>query len=150
MVRSRAAEWNIDPERIGVMGSSAGGHLSARVSTGYDTPSYKAVDELDGASCKPNFTVLLCPAYMNKGKALAKEFTVTDKLSPTLIVTCKDDGFFIGSEVYAKALEEAGAPVRTHFFEKGGHGIKIRGEKYPLSTWPELYLQWLRDITIIE
>jgi dipeptidyl aminopeptidase/acylaminoacyl peptidase len=50
----------------------------------------------------------------------------------------------------AKALEEAGAPVRTHFFEKGGHGIKIRGEKYPLSTWPELYLQWLRDITIIE
>jgi acetyl esterase/lipase len=150
IVRSRAAEWNIDPERIGVMGSSAGGHLSARVSTGYDTPSYKAVDELDGASCKPNFTVLLCPAYMNKGKALAKEFTVTDKLSPTLIVTCKDDGFFIGSEVYAKALEEAGAPVRTHFFEKGGHGIKIRGEKYPLSTWPELYLQWLRDITIIE
>ena len=150
MVRSRAAEWNIDQERIGVMGSSAGGHLSARVSTGYDTPSYKAVDELDGASCKPNFTVLLCPAYMNKGKALAKEFTVTDTLSPTLIVTCKDDGFFIGSEVYAKALEEADAPVRTHFFEKGGHGIKIRGEKYPLSTWPELYLQWLRDITIIE
>jgi len=94
IVRSRAAEWNIDPERIGVMGTSAGGHLSAWVSTGYDTPSYKAVDELDGASCKPNFTVLLCPAYLNKGKALAKEFTVTDKLSPTLIITCKDDGFF--------------------------------------------------------
>jgi len=142
IVRSRAAEWNIDPERIGVMGSSAGGHLSARVSTDYD--------EVDGVSCKPDFTVLLCPAYMNKGKALAKEFTLTDKLSPTLIVTCKDDGFFIGSEVYAKALEEAGAPVRTHFFKKGGHGIKIRGEKYPLSTWPDLYLQWLRDIKMID
>ena len=150
IVRSRAAEWNIDPERIGVMGSSAGGHLSARVSTGYDIPSYKAVDELDGASCKPDFTVLLCPAYMNKGTALAKEFTLTDKLSPTLIVTCKDDGFFIGSEVYAKALEEAGASVRTHFFEKGGHGISIREKKYPLSTWPDLYLQWLRDIKIID
>ena len=152
MVRSRAAEWNIDPERIGVMGTSAGGHLSARVSTGYENPSYKAVDELDGASCKPNFTVLLCPAYMNKGKGaeLSEEFTVTDELSPTLIITCKDDGFFIGSEVYAKALEEAGAPVRTHFFEKGGHGISIREEKYPLSTWPDLYLQWLRDIKIIE
>ena len=150
IVRSRAAEWNIDPERIGVMGSSAGGHLSARVSTGYEIPSYKAVDELDGASCKPNFTVLLCPAYMNKGTALAKEFTLTDKLSPTLIVTCKDDGFFIGSEVYAKALKEAGASVRTHFFEKGGHGISIREKKYPLSTWPDLYLQWLRDIKIID
>ena len=94
IVRSRAAEWNLDPERIGVMGSSAGGHLSARVSTDYDTPSYKAVDELDSASCKPDFTVLLCPAYMNKGNTLAKEFTLTDKLSPTLIITCKDDGFF--------------------------------------------------------
>ena len=150
MVRSRAVEWNIDRERIGVMGTSAGGHLSARVSTGYEIPSYKAVDELDGASCKPNFTVLLCPAYMNKGEALSEEFTVTDELSPTLIITCKDDGFFIGSEVYAKALEEAGAPVRTHFFEKGGHGISIREEKYPLSTWPDLYLQWLKDIKVIE
>lgn len=150
MVRSRAAEWNIDPKRIGVMGTSAGGHLSARVSTGYEIPSYDAVDELDGASCKPNFTVLLCPAYMNKEEGLSEEFSVTDELSPTLIITCKDDGFFIGSEVYAKALEEAGAPVRTHFFKKGGHGISIREEKYPLSTWPDLYLQWLRDIKMIE
>lgn len=150
IVRSRASEWNIDPKRVGVMGTSAGGHLSARVSTGYDTPSYKAVDKQDSASCKPDFTVLLCPAYMNKGKTLAKEFTVTNKLSPTLIITCKDDGFFIGSEVYAKALKEAGAPVRTHFFEKGGHGISLKSKKYPLSTWPDLYLQWLKDIKIIE
>ena len=150
IVRSRAAEWNIDPKRIGVMGTSAGGHLSARVSNGYDIPSYKAVDELDGASCKPDFTVLLCPAYMNKGKSLSKEFTVTDELSPTLIITCKDDGFFPGSEVYAKALKEAGASVRTHFFKKGGHGISIRETKYPLSTWPDLYLQWLKDIKVIE
>ena len=87
---------------------------------------------------------------MNKGETLSEEFTVTDELSPTLMITCKDDGFFIGSEVYAKALKEAGAPVRTHFFEKGGHGISIREEKYPLSTWPDLYLQWLRDIKMIE
>jgi len=150
IVRSRAAEWNIDPKRIGVMGTSAGGHLSARVSTGYDTPSYKAVDELDGASCKPDFTVLLCPAYMNKKNALAEEFTVTDKLSPTLMIACKDDGFFIGSEVYSKALKEAGAPVRTHFFNKGGHGISLKSKHHPLSTWPDLYLQWLRDIKIIK
>ncbi|MBL6923492.1 MAG: alpha/beta hydrolase [Akkermansiaceae bacterium] len=150
MVRSRASEWNIDPRRIGVMGSSAGGHLAARVSTGYEIPSYEAVDELDGASCKPDFTVLLYPAYMNKGKALSKEFTVSNEVSPTLIVSARDDGFFPGSEIYGEALKKAGASIRVHFFEKGGHGIKIRGENYPLSTWPDLYLQWLRDMEIIE
>lgn len=151
MVRSRATEWNLDPERIGVMGSSAGGHLSARVSTGYDIQSYEAVDELDGASCQPDFTVLLYPAYMNKGEALSQEFTVSDEISPTLIITAKDDkGFFPGSPIYAKALEEAGASVRTLFFEKGGHGFSLRPKEYPLSTWPDLCLEWLRDVGIVE
>ena len=151
MVRSRASEWNIDPSRIGVMGSSAGGHLSARVSTGYDIPTYEAVDGLDGASCKPDFTVLLYPAYMNKGKALSQEFTVSKEISPTLIVSAKDDkGFFPGSPIYANALEEAGASVRVHFFEKGGHGFSLRPKEYPLSTWPDLCLQWFRDMDLIE
>ena len=78
IVRSRAAEWNIDSSRIGVMGSSAGGHLSARVSTGFDIQTYQAVDEHDDVSCKPDFTVLLYPAYMNKGKELSKDFTVSE------------------------------------------------------------------------
>jgi acetyl esterase/lipase len=150
IVRSRASEWNVDPSRIGVMGSSAGGHLAARVSTGYDIPSYEAVDELDGASCKPDFTVLLYPAYMNKGEALSEEFTVTDELSPTLIVSAKDDkGFFPGSQIYAKALEDAGASIRVHFFEKGGHGFGLRPKQYPLSTWPDLFLQWLKDVGVL-
>ena len=150
IVRSRASEWKIDPERIGVMGSSAGGHLSARVSTGYDIPSYEAVDELDGASCKPNFTVLLYPAYMNKGEALREEFTVSDEISPTLIISARDDGFFPGSKIYAEALKQAGASIRVHFFDKGGHGFSLRPEKHPLSTWPDLCLQWFRDKDIIE
>ena len=149
IVRSLAAEWNIDPKRIGVMGSSAGGHLAARVSTSYDVLSYQTVDEHDGVSCKPDFTVLLYPAYMNKGTELSKDFTVSDELSPTLIITAKDDGFFPGSEIYAKALKEAGAPIRTHFFLKGGHGFSLRPKQYPLSTWPDLCLQWLRDKDII-
>ena len=149
IVRSRAPEWNIDPKRIGVMGSSAGGHLAARVSTGFDIRTYEKVDELDGASCKPDFTVLLYPAYMNKGKGLSREFTVSDKLSPTLIVTAKDDGFFPGSQIYANALKKAGASVRVHFFEKGGHGFSFRPKHHPLSTWPDLCLQWFRDMKII-
>ena len=151
IVRTRASEWNIDPKRIGVMGSSAGGHLAARVSTGFDIQTYQKVDKHDDVSCKPDFTVLLYPAYMNKGKELSKEFTVSSEISPTLIVTAKDDkGFFPGSPIYANALEEAGASVRTHFFEKGGHGFTLRPKQYPLSTWPELCLQWLRNKNIIQ
>ena len=151
IVRSRATEWNIDPERIGVMGSSAGGHLAARVSNGYEIPAYEAVDEPDGVSCQPDFTVLLYPAYMNKGEALSKEFTVSKDISPTLIISAKDDkGFFPGSPIYANALEEAGASVRVHFFEKGGHGFSLRPKEYPLSTWPDLCLEWLRDMGIVE
>ena len=150
IVRSRASEWNIDPSRIGVMGSSAGGHLSARVSTSFNVKTYEAVDESDGFRCKPDFTVLLYPAYMNKGKELSKEFAVSNKISPTLIVTAKDDGFFPGSQIYANALKEAGASVRVHFFEKGGHGFSLRPKHHPLSTWPDLCLQWFRDMKIIE
>ena len=151
IVRSRASYWNIDPKRIGVMGSSAGGHLAARVSTGFDIQTYQAVDEHDDVSCKPDCTVLLYPAYMNKGKELSKDFTVSSEISPTLIITAKDDkGFFPGSPIYADALKEAGASVRTHFFDKGGHGFTLRPKQYPLSTWPDLCLQWLRDKNIIQ
>ena len=132
------------------MGSSAGGHLAARVSTGFDIRTYQQVDKLDGVSCKPDFTVLLYPAYMNKGTELSKDFTVSDEISPTLIVSAKDDGFFPGSQIYANALEGAGASIRVHFFEKGGHGFSLRPKQHPLSTWPDLYLQWLRDKEIIE
>ncbi len=150
IVRSRASEWNIDPRRIGVMGSSAGGHLAARASTGFKNKTYQAVDKIDTVSCKPDFTVLLYPAYMNKGTELSKDFTVSNEISPTLIVSAKDDGFFPGSQIYANALEGAGASIRVHFFEKGGHGFSLRPKQHPLSTWPDLYLQWLRDKEIIE
>jgi len=151
IVRSRASEWNIDPRRIGVMGSSAGGHLAARVSTGFDIKTYQEVDKLDAVSCKPDFTVLLYPAYMNTGRELSKEFTVSSEISPTLIVSAKDDkGFFPGSPIYANALKEAGASIRVHFFEKGGHGFSLRPKQYPLSTWPDLCLQWFRDKKILE
>jgi acetyl esterase/lipase len=151
IVRSRASEWNVDPKRIGVLGSSAGGHLAARVSTGFDVQAYKEVDQLDRVSCKPDFTALLYPAYMNKGKALSKDFAVSNELSPTLIVSARDDkGFFPGSEIYADALKEAGASIRVHFFDKGGHGFSLRPKQYPLSTWPDLCLQWFRDKDVIE
>ena len=151
IVRSRASDWNIDPKQIGVMGSSAGGHLAARVSTGFDIKAYEEVDKLDAVSCKPDFTVLLYPAYMNKGNELTKDFKVSNELSPTLIITAKDDKLsYPGNQIYAKALKEAGASVRTHFFEKGGHGFSLRPKQQPLSTWPDLLSLWLKDMKIIE
>ena len=133
------------------MGSSAGGHLAARVSTGFDIKAYEEVDKLDAVSCKPDFTVLLYPAYMNKGKELTKDFKVSNELSPTLIITAKDDKLsYPGNQIYANALKAAGASVRTHFFEKGGHGFSLRPKQHPLSTWPDLFSQWLKDIKIIE
>ena len=150
IVRSRASEWNIDPNRIGVMGSSAGGHLAARASTGFDIKTYQAVDEIDRVSCRPDFTVLLYPAYMNKGTALKQEFTIPRDLPPTLIISAKDDkNYFSGSVVYAKALKDAGASIRVHFFENGGHGFGLRPKENPLSTWPELCLQWFSDMDIL-
>jgi len=156
IVRSGAANWNIDPDRIGVFGMSAGGHLSARCSTTYGSleyvtdNDYVADAEVDGVSGKPDFTVLLYPAYMNDGEVLDEDFTVTDDLSPTLIVTAEDDNFIKGSRIYAAALEDAGASVRTHYYKKGGHGFKIEGIEYPLSTWPDFFLKWLRHIGIID
>ena len=151
IVRARAAEWNIDPQQIGIMGSSAGGHLAARVSTGYHLEAYKPIDAIDEVSARPDFTVLLYPAYMNSGDELREEFTISKDISPTLIISARDDQkFFHGSEVYVEALKDAGVSVRTHFFDEGGHGFDMHTELYPLSTWPNLLGQWLQDIGILK
>lgn len=152
VVRSRAAGWMIDPERIGIMGSSAGGHLAARVSAAPGTGTYDPIDAVDRASCRPDFALLLYPAYINKKNTpkLAKEFTVNPDLPPTLIISARDDRHhFPSGEVYARTLEEAGASIRTHFFDKGGHGFGLHTEHEPLNTWPELALKWLTDIHIL-
>ncbi|HKL20183.1 MAG TPA: alpha/beta hydrolase, partial [Tichowtungia sp.] len=133
------------------MGSSAGGHLAARVSTGSDIRAYRPVDEIDQVRCLPDFTVLLYPAYMNSGDDLKEEFTISADLPPTLIISAEDDKkHFQSGEVYAEALEDAGASIRTHFFKKGGHGFDMNTQKDPLSTWPDLFGQWLQDIGILK
>ncbi len=152
IVRSRAAEWNIDPEKIGVMGSSAGGHLAARVSTHSGAATYPAIDEADQLSSRPNFTVLLYPAYMYKkdGGDLADGFPLQQDLPPTLMISARDDSkHFKGSEVYAQALRDVGASVRTHFFDQGGHGFALEGNQPPLSTWPDLFYVWLQDVGVL-
>jgi len=140
-LRSNSTDYNINPNQIGVLGSSAGGHLAARASS-----SSEAQRDL-----RPNFTILLYPAYMNNGDVLSPEFSITNQTSPTLIISAKDDTtYFAGSPIYAESLKTAGVPIRTHFFEIGGHGFGLHSDVEPLSDWPKLLKKWLQDIRVLE
>ena len=140
LVRSRAKEWNIDPKRVGVLGSSAGGHLSVQVSNaeGEDT-------------LRPDFAVLLYPAYLadNKTKALESGIMVSKKTPPTLIIAAKDDKvYFHNSPIYEEALKKAGVPVRSQYFHTGDHGFSLRTPK-SVAAWPETCESWLKEISIL-
>ncbi len=130
---------------------SAGAHLAARASTGFELKTYQEVDKIDGISCKPDFTVLISSAYLNNGKSLNPDFTVSSKINPILMISTKDDElWFPGNPIFAQALKDAGVSVRVHFFEIGGHGFGLRPKQAPLSTWPDLFLQWLKDIGVLK
>jgi acetyl esterase/lipase len=140
MVRSRAKEWNIDPKRVGVLGSSAGGHLSARASNA------KGEDAV-----RPDFTILLYPAYLadEKSKTLNSEVMVSNKNPSTLIIAARDDkAYFYNSPIYEEALKKAGVTVRSQYFDTGGHGFNLRTPK-SVGTWPETCESWLKEISIL-
>jgi acetyl esterase/lipase len=148
MVRSRASAWGIDPNRIGIMGFSAGGHLSAALSTNYDKRTYPAVDAADQVSCKPDFTMLIYPAYLtatDKSEKIAPELPITANTPPTLIIQTQDDGIPVENSVYYYlALKNAGVPVEMHLYPKGGHGYGLRKTEVTVTTWPQRAEEWLR------
>ena len=125
LVRSHAADWNIQPDKIGVMGFSAGGHLTARLSNHFDEPAYPAIDDADKVSCRPDFVILVYPAYLSTkdGKSLAPEMTITENVPQTLIVHTKDDkNYEPGSVLYDAALTAAKCPHQFLLYDNGGHG----------------------------
>jgi acetyl esterase/lipase len=151
IVRSRAAEWNINPEKIGLLGTSAGGNLGARASVSFGTESYPPRDKVDRVSARPDFTILLFPAYLahRETKNPAPWIKIPGNMAPTLIIAARDDTkHFPSSPIYEAALKKAGAPVETHYFDNGGHGFSLR-EPASVSTWPERCLEWLRTIRIL-
>ena len=151
-VRHHAKEWNIDPKRIGVMGFSAGGHLAARLSTDFGNRINKKQDDIDDQDCRPEFCILIYPAYLlnKKTKQLAAELPVKTNTPPTFIVQTDDDKSFIdGTIVYDKALRENGVSSVFHRFPTGGHGYGLRPSKYQVSNWPKLCEKWLKANSII-
>jgi acetyl esterase/lipase len=175
LVRFHAAEWHIDPHKIGVLGFSAGGHLSAAISTHYEKRLYQPVDAADKESCRPDFSVVLYPGHLSiaaaewdaeqgakkfvlhypptahKDLGLNPDIRVTRDTPPTFLVQAENDNVDGVEESLACyiALKKAGVPVEMHLYAQGGHAFGLRRTKFPITAWPELAEKWLRTIGMI-
>ena len=145
LVRHRATEWNIARDRVGVMGFSAGGHLAARLSTHGGPATYPRLDDADDQSLRPNFALLVYPAYLDQG--LTK--LVDAKTAPTFIAHAEDDKSYIkGSKAYHESLLAAKVPTQFFKVATGGHGHGLRSEK-EIKAWPDQCQTWLKQIGIL-
>lgn len=147
LVRSKADEWGIDAKKIGMLGFSAGGHLTAKTSTTFNKRSYEALDEIDKVSCRPDFTVLIYPAYLveKDATAIKGEFPVSKETPPAFLAHAGDDPVTPESSLfYFLALKRAGMPAELHIYSTGGHGFGLRESKSPSHTWPKRCEEWLR------
>jgi acetyl esterase/lipase len=148
IVRSHAAEWKLDAAKTGVLGFSAGGSLSARAATLYNTASYPKADKADELSCKPAFAVLIYPAYLDMGEkhALTPELKVDANTPPMFLFATADDSYSNSALVMAGALREAKVPVELHLYAHGGHGYGLRAGNPAGEAWPPLAEKWLKGL----
>jgi acetyl esterase/lipase len=147
LVRSKAKEWKIDPKRIGMLGFSAGGHLTAWASTNFDKRAYETMDDIDKVDCRPDFSVLIYPGgVVPRGKEeMAEEIRVRKECPPMFFAHAGNDGVTPENSVRMYlALKHAGVPAELHVYAAGGHGFGLRPSKNPCSTWPKSCEAWLR------
>jgi acetyl esterase/lipase len=154
LVRSRAAQWNVDPKRIGVLGFSAGGHMVVALSTHFAKRLYPAVDAADSVSCRPDFAVALYPGHLvarEQGFALNPDINVTAQTPPTFLLQAQDDAVdpVENSLVYLSALRKAGVSSEMHLFATGGHAFGLRATESPITRWPPLVESWLSALGMI-
>lgn len=151
LVRTRAKDLDIDLNKIGVIGFSAGGYLVAQTSNIFDL-TYKDVDAADKVSSRPDFAIALYPGHLCRdGGTLDPGLNVTKQTSPTFLLQAWDDPVdeICNSTVYARALDNAGVPAEVHLFAKGGHAFGLRSQEHPISSWPSLVENWLKEIGIL-
>ncbi len=146
LVRPRAAKWNIDPKRIGILGFSAGGHLAAATSTNFDKRRYAPIDDIDKLSARPDFAVLIYPAYLATKDKLAPEIRVDKNTPPTFFAHANNDGVSPENSVAMYlALKHAGVSAELHVYTNGGHGFGLRPTTTSAApTWPARCEEWLR------
>ena len=178
LVRFHAAEWHIDPHKIGVLGFSSGGHLSAAMSTHFEKRLYPLVDAADRESCRPDFAVVIYPGHLSMtaaewdAKQGSKKFViphpdhpptadralglnpdihVTSQTPPTFLLQAEDDHVdnVDDSLAYYIALKKAGVKVEMHLYALGGHAFGLRRTKFPITEWPKLVERWLGTIGMI-
>jgi acetyl esterase/lipase len=154
LIRLHAAEWHIDPNKIGVLGFSAGGHLVANISTHYTQRAYTPIDAADKLSCRPDFAIAIYPGHMlehtTKPYQLNPEIPVTANTPPTFLLQNEDD-YVDGidqSLVYYIALKNAKVPVEMHLYAQGGHAFGLRPTNLPATHWPNLVDTWLKTINM--
>jgi acetyl esterase/lipase len=149
LVRSKAKEWGIDPERIGMVGFSAGGHLAIATATSFDKPTYEPIDDVDKISPRPDFAIAVYSGYL---KAKDK-----DEVAPGLRVPKETPPIFLAhggadlvsdpahSVVMYQALKRAGVPAELHIYAGAAHDFGVRASDRPCSTWTRSCADWLRD-----
>lgn len=156
LVRLHAAEWHIDPHKVGVIGFSAGGHMVAAISTHFEQRLYPAVDAADRESCRPDFAVALYPGHLSLaddsfGLNPDIDRNITRRTPPTFLLQNEDDHVdrVEDSLSYYAALKRVGVPVEMHLYAAGGHAFGLRRTKDPVTDWPRLAEVWLGSLGMI-
>ena len=153
LVRSKATEWKIDPKRIGFLGFSAGGHLTATVITSDGSVSFPK-EEVDNYSPIPNFGLLIYPAYLKSEKdpnKLVPEVTVDKDTPPTFIsIAHGDTRFTEGCALYYLAMQRAKRPCEFHVFGKGGHGYGMKNIPERASGWTIQAAGWMKEMGLLK
>jgi len=156
LLRSRATELRIDPNRIGVIGFSAGGNLAAMLSTYHkrEDKLYLPIDDADKASCRPDFVALVAPAYLTLPilsddlvPALKPDHIARNTTPPIFITSAITDKFTVGATRYFLLLREKHVPAELHVYERGGHAEGIHGGTD--NQWPHMFEDWLRRQHVI-
>ena len=148
LTRSHAKEWGVNPEKVGFLGFSAGGHLTAWVSTNFDKRAYDGVDGADKLSSRPDFAVVIYPGGLldkTDKEKLAPEIRVSKDTPPSFLVVAVDDkGSFDSTLKYTLALKAAGVGTELHVYSSGGHGFGMRKSDKPFATWTKRCEDWMR------
>jgi endo-1,4-beta-xylanase len=140
MVRNRAQEWGVDPARVGMMGFSAGGEVTALAATRFDAGVEGATDPVDRLSSRPDFQVLVYPGIR------VDTLNITKDTPPTFLISANDDRRPSRSNVdFYLALVQAGVPAELHIYARGGHGFGMRDRKVPVSSWTARLQEWMTD-----
>lgn len=154
ILRSRAGEWGIDPDKIGTIGFSAGGHLSIATATYFDQRAYKPVDEIDRVSCRPDFSVAAYSGYLKKQDKdeLSSHIRIPEKTPPVFLVHGAVDPISApeNSALMYLALQKAKIPAELHIYAATTHDFGVRSSERSHAAWTDACLKWLREMKLMK